>query len=1002
MTDQQGGIRIGDLLVRAGVVTAADCAEAERLSVEMKAQFGRLLILAGCLTEEALACALEAQAFIKQGVISFDIAIEALAFAVEENMTLEQALELLDLLPQFGTATLELAKLIGEARIVPEDNLIEALEHSVQTNIPLSEVLLAEQLISPDMLGLLTVLHEQIRTNSLDRALAVKDLRAEYAQWRRGNYSTKSSRNKMPAYPQAQEVRKTFHQLKAMLPPQPVGSAAQASPDVAPQIPQPVTSSANSFDFNQPNHAPQRSAAPQAVPNSSSAQAFKGLSSEPDHKGDEDKSKGLDLDKLQMLKSLAFHAPVGAPLPLLLDDALPAVPIAALQSADHWNSLDATPAAQFSKPQALPPPVAQPSFNPFASGPDFYSEPPRAQTAPPAPAAAQFTPAQTPLPPHSPVPTPAAPHVPSYEIPPAPVEHKSAADSWDWTASEPVSPAPVSPSDEDGLDWSWAPSPEELEEAARSPSRFAWEDEPSVESSSVRAEEPATEEHRFVWEPEPGEVNTTALPSAKSIVPPQSFEPPTVPVIGMVSQQVPKPELDVQALSSTNETSVPTADDTVDSGAFYWGPESKKDASAKKEVPVVGQPPQEVPPLTTPLTLPAEESIAALAEATLAAQFVEPVVSSSPEVSSLFKWDPPDYSTPPSALFGGVTPPEDEALSSLDIDSEIKEQAKGAQGAEDAPLTVTPLSLNFERSSFGSNDSRDGEVLKSQDETTQTKPPEQAKVEPEAEHEVKAKAKSKHETRGEFEAEAELEAKAKADAEAKAELEVKAKADAEAKAELEAKAKADAEAKAELEAKAKADAEAKAELEAKAKADAEAKAELEAKTKADAEAKAALEAKATSAPATKKGKKKGKGASIEPVDKELSDPADIKTDAIEGHGEKVGFAFPNLLLPDNPDLLHLLKAANCFVESDLQNAFVASLNDPAVSLELLKLLNVIDKATLDSAARINKLVKDGVIELNQGVESLTGIQKGEIKHADLTKVLGLDKAKPKPKAKRKR
>jgi len=108
------------------------------------------------------------------------------------------------------------------------------------------------------------------------------------------------------------------------------------------------------------------------------------------------------------------------------------------------------------------------------------------------------------------------------------------------------------------------------------------------------------------------------------------------------------------------------------------------------------------------------------------------------------------------------------------------------------------------------------------------------------------------------------------------------------------------------------------------------------------------------------------------------------------------------LLPDNRDLLHLLKAANCFVENDLQNAFVASLNDPAVSLELLKLLNVIDKATLDSAARINKMVKDGTIEMNLGVESLTGIQKGEIKHADLTKVLGLDKAKPKPKAKRKR
>jgi hypothetical protein len=895
MTDQQGGIRIGDLLVRAGVVTAADCAEAERLSVEMKAQFGRLLILAGCLTEQALACALEAQAFIKQGVISFDIAIEALAFAVEESMSLEQALELLDLLPQFGTATLELAKLIGEARIVPEDNLIEALEHSVQTNIPLSEVLLAEQLISADMLGLMNVLHEQIRTNSLDRPIAVKDLRAEYALWRRGNYSTKSSRNKIPAYPQAQEVRKTFHQIKAMLPSQPFAPAPHAAPVAPPQAPMPVAS-ADFFDFNQSSPVAQRSVAPQAVSNVSAAQGFKGVDSGPSDRGGDEQSKGLDLDKLQTLKALAFHGPVGAPLPLLLDDALPAVPIAALQSADHWNSLEAKPSAQFSQPSP-PPSAVQPSFNPFASGPDFYSEPPRIQSAPPS---NQFMSMPAPAPPQ---PLPAQP-TSAYETA-VPEEHNGEIENLDWAANEPATP-PV----DEGEGWSWNPSPEELEEAVRSPLRFAWESEeqPSEQAVDavdvvdvVAAEENSTAAHRFVWEPEPDESSSAPLPlpSVQAPVAAQSFEPPAVPYASSVTQNAAKSELETVALPAPDVTTTPERNDTPDSVKFVWVPEAEKVVAAKTDETTIAQPPADIVPPVSPLSLPAEESIAALAEATLASQFSLPEVSSSPEVASLFKWDPPDYSTPPSALFGGLSVPEDEELASLDRETEISEQADAGRAAEEVAFTGTPLSLNFERSSFGSTESFEVDGTKGQAATPEAPAAEEAKS--------KAKAKGKF------------------------------------------------------------------------------------------EAKVEPEVKVASAPATKKGKKRGKGGSA--IDQQTSETAIVKVD---DESEKIAFAAPSLLLPGNPDLLHLLKAANCFVESDLQNAFVSVLNDPALSLELLKLLNVVDKATLDSAARINKLVKEGTVDMKLGIESLTGIQKGEIKHADLTKVLGLDKAKPKPKAKRKR
>ncbi len=202
MTPEDGSIRIGELLVRAGVITAADLSEAEKLSAHMKVQFGRLLIMAGCLTEEALDCALEAQALIRQGLLTFDIAIEAVGFAVEEKMSLRQALELLDVLPQYGTATLKLAELIQEAQIIAEEKLAKALEHSVKTNISLGDVLVSEKCIPATLLPILVQYQEQIRTNSLKRGEAIAELQGAFYVWQRADHSSSSQPQSPGAIPQ--------------------------------------------------------------------------------------------------------------------------------------------------------------------------------------------------------------------------------------------------------------------------------------------------------------------------------------------------------------------------------------------------------------------------------------------------------------------------------------------------------------------------------------------------------------------------------------------------------------------------------------------------------------------------------------------------------------------------------------------------------------------------------------------------------------------------------
>ncbi len=250
-------IRIGELLVRSGVITATDLSEAEKLSSHMKVQFGRLLIMAGCLTEEALECALEAQGLCRQGLMTSDIAIEALAFAVSENISLQEALEVLDILPQFGTSTLKLAELIHDANIIDEEKLQDAFDTSMETNQALAEVLVEMQCITPTLLPILQRMQDQIRTETLDRDDAINELRGTFKIWKKADKALSDDPmsasaiigSKTPGAPQEKPSRftssfDTFTKIPAVTP-DTAASIIERSQSAGNAIPPATASSAN-------------------------------------------------------------------------------------------------------------------------------------------------------------------------------------------------------------------------------------------------------------------------------------------------------------------------------------------------------------------------------------------------------------------------------------------------------------------------------------------------------------------------------------------------------------------------------------------------------------------------------------------------------------------------------------------------------------------------------------------------------------------------------------
>ncbi|MBS2004875.1 MAG: hypothetical protein JST44_25415, partial [Cyanobacteria bacterium SZAS LIN-5] len=179
-------IKIGELLVRAGIVTGVDLSEAEKLAKHMNLQFGQVLIMSGCLSEHDLDCALVAQQLIREELLTVDVACRALALASQHQMPFENALEALNVVPKYGTASVEMAELLADAAIIPGELLEQALMTSLATSVSLGELLVREHAISSSLIPVLNVMLADISAGNVQQEQAINEIRKNHHNWQRG------------------------------------------------------------------------------------------------------------------------------------------------------------------------------------------------------------------------------------------------------------------------------------------------------------------------------------------------------------------------------------------------------------------------------------------------------------------------------------------------------------------------------------------------------------------------------------------------------------------------------------------------------------------------------------------------------------------------------------------------------------------------------------------------------------------------------------------------
>jgi hypothetical protein len=164
-------IQLGELLIRGGLLGPEQFEAAYRLSFKMRLPIGRVLTMHGHVTEEQLRAALEIQARIRDGLIPFEHAIQALLLVSHEGLPLETALNRSGpvAMPTQVPTYNRLGEILTASGIASQPLVDQGMMTSAETGLPLGLVLLNKGVITRAALNSALAAQRLIREGKVDR-----------------------------------------------------------------------------------------------------------------------------------------------------------------------------------------------------------------------------------------------------------------------------------------------------------------------------------------------------------------------------------------------------------------------------------------------------------------------------------------------------------------------------------------------------------------------------------------------------------------------------------------------------------------------------------------------------------------------------------------------------------------------------------------------------------------------------------------------------------------
>ncbi|MBX3137410.1 hypothetical protein KF707_14400 [Candidatus Obscuribacterales bacterium] len=169
-------IRLGILMIDAGLITRDELEECLRMSRETGLPVGRMLLVAAKTSETVLQAAVQAQSLLKDGLIDLDTAYKALRIVKDEKKSFDNALKQLNVIVEEVKIN-KLGQLLLSSNFCTEEQLEEALAGSASTGLPFGRMLVLNGVINESQLAATLNAQILIRDDKITKDQAVEGLK---------------------------------------------------------------------------------------------------------------------------------------------------------------------------------------------------------------------------------------------------------------------------------------------------------------------------------------------------------------------------------------------------------------------------------------------------------------------------------------------------------------------------------------------------------------------------------------------------------------------------------------------------------------------------------------------------------------------------------------------------------------------------------------------------------------------------------------------------------
>lgn len=168
-------IRIGELLVRSGILGEGKLNQRLDLARQLGLPLGQILIQSNDLPKEQLLNCIHVQSLILEKLISLETGVQLIKQIAPGLMSLDEALD------ENGYGEQHLTHRLGELLVksgyLDDEGIAWALLTSGEIGVPLGHVLIQTSVVPPAIVGLALTLQRQIRMQSLTPDEAIERLK---------------------------------------------------------------------------------------------------------------------------------------------------------------------------------------------------------------------------------------------------------------------------------------------------------------------------------------------------------------------------------------------------------------------------------------------------------------------------------------------------------------------------------------------------------------------------------------------------------------------------------------------------------------------------------------------------------------------------------------------------------------------------------------------------------------------------------------------------------